>query len=172
MITDDLRRQANLWTELIGQLQGNLRHLRHLLRTASRPWGLSDSEAILLLCCCQADPPGIAQQHLVHMTGASPAQVSAQIESLHRRGLVTGHRSPRDRRQQVWQVCPERAGQMREFCGSLVHSVVSRNTAVSDEDLRELAERLRRLRPAPGSAPQPSTYDSVLPAAGDQEAAA
>lgn len=172
MITNDLRRQADLWTELIGELQGNLRNLRSLLRNASQPWGLSDSEAILLLCCCQSDPSGVAQQHLVQMTGASPAQISAQLESLHQRGLVTSHRSPRDRRQQVWQVCPERAGQVREFCGSLVHSVISRNTAVSDEDLRELTGQLRKLRQTLGSAPPRTAPEDRPPAASDREAAA
>jgi DNA-binding MarR family transcriptional regulator len=171
MGTDGYRQQAQLWTELFGGLQVSLRRLRQALRAVARAWDLNDAEALLLLCCYQSPPQGVAQQQLVQTLGMSPAQVSSQIEGLQQRGLVVSRRSARDRRQQLWSICPQRQEQVQRLCHELLGGLERHKTDWSPNELRHRLQRVNQWLDASAAAAAASVADPVR-RADDQEAAA
>jgi DNA-binding MarR family transcriptional regulator len=80
------------------------RQLRRLLSDRISQWELSDSEILILWLCWQPGKAGRVQGELATALGISPAQTSALVEGLRKRGLLLQERSALDRRRQMWQL--------------------------------------------------------------------
>ena len=66
--------------------------------------GLSESQFSLLWACRLSPDCGISQNQLARSLSVSSAHVSGQVEVLRQRGWIDCHRSPHDRRRQLWRL--------------------------------------------------------------------
>jgi DNA-binding MarR family transcriptional regulator len=91
--------------------------LEHLCQTAIEgrraaralaKWGerfqLSESELQILLCLSGHSGLGVDQTTLAASLAFSPPQVSACVEKLRVRGLISHHEASGDRRRRLWQL--------------------------------------------------------------------
>lgn len=95
------------------------RQMRSTLAQLARPYGLNDTQSLVLHCCAAAAETGASQSELAEQLGISPAAISDLVERMRRQQLLVGDRSPTDRRRQVWQVTDDgRAalGHLRHAC--------------------------------------------------------
>lgn len=66
--------------------------------------GLTESELQILWCVREAAHPVIDQTALATALAFSPAQVSACVEKMRGRGLISQREVPGDRRRRLWQL--------------------------------------------------------------------
>lgn len=93
---------TQLLVDLLAALAGCLRVLRRATAEAAGTHELGESD-FLVLWFCQDQAAPWNQNDLARRVGVSPAQVSAIVESLRRRDLLSGERCQVDRRRQVWR---------------------------------------------------------------------
>ena len=89
---------------LVYRTSTSARQLRRLLAERVARWNLSDSEMLILWLCGRPGKSGTVQGELASALGISPAQTSALVEGLRKRGLLQQERSPLDRRRQIWRL--------------------------------------------------------------------
>jgi DNA-binding MarR family transcriptional regulator len=92
-----------LLLELVRQTSSAGRALRRLLADEAAAEGLNDAELLVIWLCAGGNSPGVVQGDLAAAIGVSPALMSGTVERLRSRELIARHRSPIDRRRQVWQ---------------------------------------------------------------------
>lgn len=128
--------------ELIQLCSTCARRLRAVLAARADRHRLGDAAFAVLWACYQAPASGLSQKQLARCTDISPAHVSGLVEQLRHRHLLTGDRSPTDRRLQVWRVTS--AG--REFVEVVVGDLHAWVEQLSEhwpaEHRRQLAELL------------------------------
>jgi DNA-binding MarR family transcriptional regulator len=98
------------------------RRLHAIVESQAQAYQLSESAAGLLWACESAPPEGLDQQELAQRLAVSPAQVSAQVERLARRGLLQCRAADGDRRRRLWEITPAGAtvlSGIRESCRRL-----------------------------------------------------
>jgi DNA-binding MarR family transcriptional regulator len=89
------------------------RAARRLVQLAER-FQLSESELQILLCLSQPTGQGTDQTTLAVSLALSPPQVSACVEKLRVRGLISHHEASGDRRRRLWQVSTEAIAILRQ----------------------------------------------------------
>jgi DNA-binding MarR family transcriptional regulator len=133
------------WVELIHELSKSHRQVRDALGAVVGRWNLNDTEFLVLWMCERNGPRGIAQNALASAVGASAARISGLVENLRERGLLTSHRSQRDRRRQMWQPTADGLSVLRHVYRALSESHAVAGASISLDERRNLYDLLRRL---------------------------
>jgi DNA-binding MarR family transcriptional regulator len=115
------------------------RQLRRLLAERVARWELSDSEMLILWLCWQPGKLGRVQGDLASALGISPAQTSALVEGLRKRGYLLQERSPLDRRRQIWRLSAEGESLLEEM-GAAISDLAERFEGELTTDEHRLAE--------------------------------
>ena len=115
------------------------RQLRRLLAERVARWELSDSEMLILWLCGQPGKSGKVQGELALALGISPAQTSALVEGLRKRGFLEQERSPLDRRRQIWRLSHTGDALLGEM-GAAIADLADRFEAELTTDEHRLAE--------------------------------
>src|SRR4051794_22202535 len=76
---------------------------------------LSESELQILSCLSQRAAQGVDQTTLAASLALSPPQVSACVEKLRVRGLISHHEASSDRRRRLWQLTAEGIATLRQL---------------------------------------------------------
>ena len=94
-------RQLTCWLAGSGVCESEFRVLWHLQAVADATAATPTSSPVAL-------PNGrLDQADLAERLAASPAQISAVVDRLRRRGLAVCESHPADRRRQLWRLTPE-----------------------------------------------------------------
>jgi DNA-binding MarR family transcriptional regulator len=105
--------------------------------------GLTEAELQILWCVREATHAGIDQTTLATALAFSPAQVSACVEKMRGRGLISHHKAPGDRRRRLWQLASGGRTvieQLTQVIGNLELAALQATTAVSTSSVsREAA---------------------------------
>lgn len=107
---------AAIWLALAERVIALARQMRRGMAAAGRPASMGETELLALWACSFEACAGINQSRLCARLGVSPAQVSGVVDSLRRRGLLTGDRDQSDRRRQLWRPTPEGLSVLAEVC--------------------------------------------------------
>jgi DNA-binding MarR family transcriptional regulator len=151
---------AGLLLELVRQTSSAGRALRRLLADEAASEGLNDAELLVIWLCAGGNSPGVVQGELAAAIGVSPALMSGTVERLRSRELITRHRSPIDRRRQVWQTtirghaCLAR---LRERLAALSAALETRMTSDQQRETGTLCQRLASAAEAIGTPELPRT---------------
>ncbi|MCG8585375.1 MAG: MarR family winged helix-turn-helix transcriptional regulator [Pirellulales bacterium] len=94
------------WVELLRVLMRCGRAAQRALK-AQLDDGVSISQANVLWAIRELEEREPSQLDLAYHLGLSPAQISGTVEAMRAGGLIEAHRSPRDRRRQVWRLTSE-----------------------------------------------------------------
>jgi DNA-binding MarR family transcriptional regulator len=105
--------------ELVGRLTACGTALRRAIARAAAPFGLTDSQAVVLWLCQGGQSGGSDQSSLVRRLAISAAQVSGLVEALRQRGLLESRRDATDRRRQRWQPTAAGAAVLQQIVGGL-----------------------------------------------------
>jgi DNA-binding MarR family transcriptional regulator len=149
-----------LLLELVRQTSSAGRALRRLLADEAASEGLNDAELLVIWLCAGGSSPGVVQGELAAAIGVSPALMSGTVERLRSRELITRHRSPIDRRRQVWQTTS--SGQaclarLRQRLAALSAAIEMRMTTEQQRETRTLCQRLASAAEAIGTPQLPLT---------------
>ena len=103
--------------------------------------GLTDAELLVVWLAVR----GMVQGDLATAIGVSPALMSGTVERLRQQGLIEMHRSPVDRRRQVWRTTPR--GQelfdcLRPALAIAAGQIANRLTPAELLAVRDLCDRL------------------------------
>ncbi|MBX7166219.1 MAG: MarR family winged helix-turn-helix transcriptional regulator [Pirellulales bacterium] len=134
------------WGELVQRATQCSRLLRAALAHRAEAAGLGDVEFCLLWNCQSAVPAGLHQNQLAAELGVSAAQISALVERLQQRGLIAGHRDPRDRRRQVWLPTSQGRQLLDAVLARLEPWLADAERHVSAAEVRELGAALRHFQ--------------------------
>lgn len=115
------------------------RQLRRMLAERVVRWEISDSEMLILWLCWRPGRVGKVQGELAAGLGISPAQTSALVEGLRKRGFLIQERSPLDRRRQIWRLTPAGEALLDEM-GAAMTELADRFEAELTTDEQRLAE--------------------------------
>lgn len=115
------------------------RQLRRLLAERVARWELSDSETLILWLCWRPGKSGRVQGELAAALGISPAQTSALVEGLRKRGFLGQERSPLDRRRQIWRLTASGEA-LLESMGTAITDLADRFEAELTADEHHLAD--------------------------------
>ena len=140
--------QASLpdnWIELIQSLSISTRHMRRLLGELLCKSELAETELQLLWICLRTSPSGMVQNELAARVGMSKSQTSALVESLRLRGLITGYRTPEDRRRQIWRITDAGRETVERLYGQLASLNESWDALFSATERRQLFALLGRI---------------------------
>jgi DNA-binding MarR family transcriptional regulator len=143
-----------LLLELVRQTSSAGRALRRLLADEAAAEGLNDAELLVIWLCAGGNSPGVVQGDLASAIGVSPALMSGTVERLRSRELIARHRSPIDRRRQVWQTtglgqaCLER---LRGRLAALSAALELRMTSSQQRETQALCQRLASAAEAIGT---------------------
>lgn len=154
---------VGLLLELVRQTSGAGRALRRLLADEAAAEGLNDAELLVIWLCAGGNSPGVVQGDLAAAIGVSPALMSGTVERLRSRELIARHRSPIDRRRQVWQTtglgqaCLAR---LRARLSPLAEALELRMTSSEQRETLALCERLAGAAEAIGVPDLPRTGTS------------
>jgi DNA-binding MarR family transcriptional regulator len=125
-----------LLIELVRQTSSAGRALRRLLADEAASEGLNDAELLIIWLCAGRSSPGVVQGDLAAAVGVSPALMSGTVERLRSRELIARHRSPIDRRRQVWQTTP-----LGQACLDRLHCRLSALAAAMQNRLAPAEQR-------------------------------
>lgn len=148
-----------LLLELVRQTSSAGRALRRLLADEAAAEGLNDAELLIIWLCAGGNSPGVVQGELASAIGVSPALMSGTVERLRSRELIARHRSPIDRRRQVWQTtglgqaCLTR---LRGRLAALSAALEQRMTSSQQRETQALCERLASAAEAIGTPELPA----------------
>jgi DNA-binding MarR family transcriptional regulator len=133
------------WVELICEISKYQRLVRNVLNEQVGRWALSDTEFLVLWLCERAGPEGIAQNELATAVSVSAAGMSGFVEKLRSRGVLESHRSPQDRRRQLWRPTKDGTRLLRDVCSALSKPTAVAGVAISLEEQRTLFDLHRCL---------------------------
>lgn len=142
-----------LLLELVRQTSSAGRSLRRLLADEAASEGLNDAELLVIWLCAGGNSPGVVQGELAAAIGVSPALMSGTVERLRSRELIARHRSPIDRRRQVWQTTSRGQAclaRLRERLSALAAALEVRMTSSQQRETRALCQRLANAAEAIG----------------------
>lgn len=132
---------------LIGEINGNLRHLIQLLQTRSKKirkeTGITAPQ--LLAMKTLSESPGISVSALARHIYLHPATVVGIVDRLEGRGFVVRKRSKRDRRQVNVRLTAKGKGALRKAPGAAQASVTGGLETLSDKKLKRLSISLAQL---------------------------
>lgn len=87
------------------------RRAARILAQWAEPFQFSEPELQILWCLQASMSRGVDQTTLATRLAFSPAQVSACVEKLRARGMISHQEVPGDRRRRLWQ-CSERGNEV------------------------------------------------------------
>jgi len=119
--------------------------LRGVVAPLATRHGLTQSQLCLVLVCRRAPAAGLGQSQLAESLGASPAQVSAQVDQLRRLGLLSGRRGDSDRRRQFWRLTPAGREVVRRVLEDLADWAAGMDARLDADRFAALARLLESL---------------------------
>lgn len=107
------------------------------------PLQLTEPELQILWCLRRTESQGVDQTTLATRLAFSPAQMSACVEKLRARGLISQHAALGDRRRRLWQICATGNDALQKIAESagerLLTSEMSKKHAEANVVSREAA---------------------------------
>jgi DNA-binding MarR family transcriptional regulator len=164
--TAPLAAAEGLLLELVRQTSSAGRALRRLLADEAAAEGLNDAELLVIWLCATGNTPGVVQGELAAAIGVSPALMSGTVERLRSRELIARHRSPIDRRRQVWQTTglgQDCLARLRGRLAILAATLEQRMTSSQQRETQALCQRLTRAAEAIGTPELPLAGGSHSP---------
>jgi DNA-binding MarR family transcriptional regulator len=106
----------------------------------------SPSQAAMLWACRELAVAEPSQLELAKHLGLSPAQVSAQVETLRSAGLIVSERSPHDRRRQTWQLTAAGEQATRQLDEQLAQWSTACSEKIGDEALEAMSQGIHAVQ--------------------------
>jgi DNA-binding MarR family transcriptional regulator len=124
--------------------------------------GLGTTQLLALWTCGEA-PQGVGQSDLAEQVGVSPAQASALVEQLKKRGLIDSHREAADRRRQRWTITNSGRGVLVVAIEGLAELARLAGDSLDEQDRGQIESKLNRLAAAVSRLPSPVDDANDLP---------